>query len=95
MHTTAKAVTRWIGSPQSVIIHSVFFAAMLMWCALDSLHRDHILLVLTTVVSLEAIYQMLFLQMTVNQQGRELFEVKSAMDEVCETVEEMQLQEEV
>lgn len=90
MHETAKKLTQWIGTPQSIIIHTIFFAGMLTWCLFDASNRDHILLVLTTIVSLEAIYQMLFLQLTVNQHGKELTEVKTAMDEVTETVEEMQ-----
>lgn len=90
MEAIAKAVTQWIGTPQSIVAHTIFFTIMLLWCAFDPSRRDHILLVLTTIVSLEAIYQMLFLQLTVNLQGRELTQVKSAMEEVHETVEEMQ-----
>ena len=90
MHELAKKITQWIGTPQSIIVHTIFFVAMLSWFYVDVPNRDHILLVLTTVVSLEAIYQMLFLQLTVNQHGKELTEVKTAMDEVTETVEEMQ-----
>lgn len=90
MQRTAKALTQWIGTPQSIILHTVFFTVMLIWCLLDRTNRDHILLVLTTIVSLEAIYQMLFLQLTVNQQGKELTEVKSVMDEVQESVESVQ-----
>lgn len=90
MQKTAKAITHWIGTPQSIILHTVFFTVMLLWCLFDKTNRDHILLVLTTIVSLEAIYQMLFLQLTVNQQGKELIEVKTAMDEVQESVESVQ-----
>jgi peptidoglycan hydrolase CwlO-like protein len=90
MHKTAKVLTQWIGTPQSIILHTIFFAIMLGWAWLDNTNRYNILLVLTTVVSLEAIYQMLFLQLTVNQQGRELIKVQTAMDEVQVSVESVQ-----
>lgn len=89
MYKIAKTLTQWIGTPQSIIAHTIFFTGMFLWWMFDASRRDHILLVLTTLVSLEAIYQMLFLQLTVNQHGKDLIEVKSAMDEVHETVEEM------
>lgn len=90
MHKTAKAMTQWIGTPQSIILHTIFFTVVLLWALFDETRRYNILLVLTTIVSLEAIYQMLFLQLTVNQQGKELTEVKTAMDEVQESVESVQ-----
>ena len=89
MYKIAKTLTHWIGTPQSIIAHTIFFTIMLTWYVTDVPNRDHILLVLTMLVSLEAIYQMLFLQLTVNLQGKELSEVKTAMDEVNEAVEEM------
>lgn len=89
MYKIAKTMTQWIGTPQSIILHTIFFTGMFLWWVIDTQQRDHILLVLTTLVSLEAIYQMLFLQLTVNQQGKDLTEVKTAMDEVHDTVEEM------
>lgn len=90
MEAIAKKITQWIGTPQSIILHTIFFIGMLTWFLFDITERDHILLVLTTIVSLEAIYQMLFLQLTVNLQGKDLTEVKSSVEEVNETIEEMQ-----
>lgn len=90
MEALAKKITQWIGTTQSIILHTIFFTGMGLWFLFDASRRDHILLVLTTLVSLEAIYQMLFLQLTVNLQGVDLTQVKSSMEEVNETIEEMQ-----
>jgi methyl-accepting chemotaxis protein len=50
---------------------------------------DQILLVLTTAVSLEAIYLAIFIQMTVNRQETRLHEVGEDIDEIHEDVEEL------
>lgn len=47
------------------------------------------LLVLTTIVSLEAIYLAIFIQMTVNRQARELAEVSGDVEDIQEDIEEI------
>jgi len=49
-----------------------------------------ILLILTTIVSLEAIYLAIFIQMTVNKHSEELEEVSEDIGEIQEDVEEIQ-----
>ena len=49
-----------------------------------------ILLILTTIVSLEAIYLSIFIQITVNRQSAELEEVSEDIEEIQEDVEEIQ-----
>jgi peptidoglycan hydrolase CwlO-like protein len=49
-----------------------------------------VLLFLTTIVSLEAIYLSIFIQMTVNQQAKELEEVSEDIEEIQEDVEGIQ-----
>jgi uncharacterized protein YoxC len=49
-----------------------------------------VLLILTTVVSLEAIYLSIFIQMTVNQHSEELEEVSEDIEEIQENVEDIQ-----
>ena len=51
---------------------------------------DRMLLVLTTIVSLEAIYLSLFIQMTVNYTTQSIEEVESDIDEIQEDIQEMQ-----
>jgi low affinity Fe/Cu permease len=85
----SKKLTRWIGSPQSIIIHTVFFIAMFCLRFLGVSASD-VLLILTTLVSLEAIYLAIFIQMTVNQQGKELEEVSEDIEEIQGDVDEIQ-----
>ena len=49
-----------------------------------------ILLLLTTIVSLEAIYLAIFIQMTVNRHSEELEEVSEDIEEIQEDVGEIQ-----
>ncbi|MES2315735.1 MAG: hypothetical protein V4486_03325 [Patescibacteria group bacterium] len=92
-------LTKWIGSPQSIVLHTIFFIAM--FCLrFFGVKSDDILLILTTVVSLEAIYLSIFIQMTVNRHTEELEEVSEDIEEIQEDVEEIQedvegIQEEV
>lgn len=48
------------------------------------------MLVLTTIVSLEAIYLSIFIQMSVNRQARRLREVSRDIEEISEDVEGIQ-----
>lgn len=51
---------------------------------------EDVLLILTTVVSLEAIYLSIFIQMTVNQHAAELEEVSEDIEEIQKDVDEIQ-----
>jgi uncharacterized membrane protein len=85
----AIRATRWIGSTSSLFIHTVLFifAFLLYFLGFE---LDNILLVLTTIVSLEAIYLSIFIQMSVNRQARKLHAVARDVDEIHEDVEEIQ-----
>ena len=85
----SRKITRWIGSPQSIIIHTIFFAGML-GLRLFGVSSSDVLLILTTVVSLEAIYLSIFIQMTVNQHAAELEEVSEDIEEIQKDVDEIQ-----
>ena len=84
----ALSVTTWIGSIPSVITHTALFlgAFVLVLLGID---LDRVLLVLTTLVSLEAIYLSIFIQMSVNHQARALANVEKDIDEIQEDVEEI------
>lgn len=85
----SKRITRWIGSPQSIILHTIFFIGIFSLRFFGVTSSD-ILLVLTTIVSLEAIYLAIFIQMTVNKHAEELEEVSEDIEEIQEDVEEIQ-----
>ncbi len=87
---TAFAVTRWIGSPQSIIVHTCVFIASFGAVFFDLISFDRMLLVLTTAVSLEAIYLSIFIQMSLNYTRATLSEVEHDVDEIQEDVDEIQ-----
>lgn len=84
----ALAVTGWIGSIPSVITHTILFVGTFTLVLLGA-DLDRVLLVLTTIVSLEAIYLSIFIQMSVNHQARALANVEKDIDEIQEDVEEI------
>jgi len=85
----SKKITAWVGSPQSIIVHTIFFIGM--FCLrFAGVPGADILLILTTIVSLEAIYLAIFIQMTVNKHSKELEEVSMDIDEIQEDVEDIQ-----
>ena len=85
----SKKLTHWIGSPQSIVLHTVFFAVILSLRFFGFSGSD-VLLILTTLVSLEAIYLSIFIQMTVNRHAEELEEVSEDIEEIQEDVGEIQ-----
>jgi len=90
MQQFALTVTRWVGSVQSIVLHTILFilSFALVWGGVVSF--DRMLLVLTTVVSLEAIYLSIFIQMTINVQQQSLEEVEADIDEIQEDIDEIQ-----
>jgi methyl-accepting chemotaxis protein len=84
----ALSVTRGIGSIWSVVIHTLLFAGAFI-LVLVGAELDRVLLVLTTIVSLEAIYLSIFIQMSVNHQARAIASVEKDIDEIAEGVEEI------
>jgi peptidoglycan hydrolase CwlO-like protein len=88
LENTALSITRAIGSVQSLIIHTVLFmGAFLM--VLFGADLDRVLLVLTTIVSLEAIYLSIFIQISVNHQAKALASVEKEVGEISQDVEEI------
>jgi len=77
--------TDWIGSNSSIVVHTFFFIGIFALRYFNVATSD-ILLILTTVVSLEAIYLAIFIQMTVNRNTQSLVEVEEDIDEIQEDV---------
>jgi len=81
--------TRWIGSTSSLLVHTlVFIISFALY--FYGVPMDEILLVLTTIVSLEAIYLSIFIQMSVNRQAHNLKKVAKDIDDIQEDVEDIQ-----
>ena len=85
----AIRATKWIGTTESLIAHSIIFAASFTFM-FTGVSADTVLLVLTTIVSLEAIYLSIFIQMTVNRNTESLEEVEEDIDEIQEDVKELE-----
>ena len=78
----------WIGTPVSLFVHTVFFAASFVLVYLGY-SLEQVLLVLTTAVSLEAIYLAIFIQMTVNRQAEQIEEVGEDIEDIQEEVQDL------
>lgn len=83
-------LTAAVGSIPSLFLHTCAFAGSFLLVYLGYASLDRVLLVVTTIVSLEAIYLSIFIQMTVNRQARALTEVSADVEEISEDVEDIQ-----
>jgi uncharacterized membrane protein (DUF106 family) len=86
----ALASTKWIGSASSLIYHTLLFVAFGLIMLLQIFPFASVMLVLTTLVSLEAIYLSIFIQMTVNMHAEQLSEIAEDIDEIQDEVGELQ-----
>jgi uncharacterized protein YoxC len=82
-------ITDWIGSTQSLLVHTIFFILVFVLYFLG-FDLDKLMLFLTTIVSLEAIYLAIFIQMTVNRNTQSLEAVEEDIDEIQEDVQGME-----
>lgn len=82
-------VTKWVGTPWSIIIHTLLFLGIFS-LKFFGFRIEDILLILTTAVSLEAIYLAIFIQMTVNRTTVSLEEAKEDIEEIAEDVEDLE-----
>jgi peptidoglycan hydrolase CwlO-like protein len=88
MEKMINKVIQWIGSINSLIIHTLLF--IMFFVLLFFVDSQKVLLVLTTIVSLEAIFLSIFIQMSVNFQSKKLNAVASDVEEIQKDVEEIQ-----
>lgn len=82
-------IIKGLGSFESIIIHTLLFIISFTFIFLG-IKFETILLVLTTIVSLEAIYLSLFIQMSVNLQSKKVEEIQQDIDNIQEDIEEIQ-----
>lgn len=80
----------WIGSIPSLIVHSILFITAFLLPLFGLVHFDKMLLVLTTVLSLEAIYLAIFIQMSVNRSNEHIEDLKEDVGEIQEDIEDIQ-----
>jgi peptidoglycan hydrolase CwlO-like protein len=90
LEKTAELTTKWIGSTSSLLVHSVLFIVAFLLPVLNIVSFERMLLVLTTIVSLEAIYLAIFIQMSVNKNSKDIEIIQEDVGEIQEDVDEIQ-----
>ncbi len=87
--TFEEKISKSVGSMTSLYIHTAIFllAGLLILLGVST---EEVLLMLTTLVSLEAIYLSIFIQMAVNKNTESLEEVEEDLDEIQEDLDEIQ-----
>ncbi|MDQ5957032.1 MAG: hypothetical protein QG614_3 [Patescibacteria group bacterium] len=89
LENKAFAISNSLGTVWSLVLHTIFFIAVLI-SPFFGVNSEKAMLLLTTIVSLEAIYLAIFIQMTVNKNTASIEKVEHDIDEIQEDVEEIQ-----
>lgn len=74
-------LTHWIGSPFSLILHTIAFGGFFILRYMG-LVPNGVLLILTAAVCLEAIYLVIFIQMMVRKNTRSLIEAQMIIEQI-------------
>ncbi len=89
MEKGASNITRWIGSTTSVTLHTILFISAFVIPYIGIVSFERMLLVLTTIVSLEAIYLSIFIQMSINMNNQNIELIQGDIEELGEDIEEL------
>ena len=85
----ADKVIGWIGSTNSIVLHTLFF--VFIFCLqFTGIATDTVLLILTTIVSLEAIYLSIFIQRAGKQSSAAITAVAKDIKEASVDIEQIQ-----
>lgn len=81
-------IPEYLGTPISLFLHAIGFIVVyvLIFIGLDA---EQVQLALTTVISIEAIFLSLLIQMTMNQHHRRLKDVEEDIDDILEDTEQL------
>ncbi|MEK7608529.1 MAG: hypothetical protein AAB495_03035 [Patescibacteria group bacterium] len=77
------------GSPTSILVHTFLFGGILS-LVFFGVNFEKLSIALTTIVSLEAIYLSLFIQMSVNKSRQTIEEVEEDIEEIGEDIGEIE-----
>lgn len=75
----SEKLIEWLGTPTSILIHTLFFIGMFA-TLFFGWTLDEMLLMLTTILSIEAIYLALFIQMSLNKTTENLENVEEDIE---------------
>lgn len=90
LEKTAAIATKWIGSTASLLVHTLFFISAFLLSFLGVIRFEPMLLVLTTLVSLEAIYLSIFIQMSINTNSQVIEIIQEDVGEIQEDIEDIE-----
>ncbi|SKC05671.1 Methyl-accepting chemotaxis protein (MCP) signalling domain-containing protein [Soonwooa buanensis] len=90
LENIANGIMWWIGSIPSLVVHTIFFILCFALPIIGLVDWDHMLLVLTTLLSLEAIYLAIFIQMSVNKSSEHIEVLREDVEEIQEDIDEIQ-----
>ncbi len=90
LERVADKATRWIGSTSSIIFHTIFFITSFILPVTGVVTFEEMLLILTTVVSLEAIYLAIFIQMSVNKNSQDIEIIQEGVGEIQEDIQDIE-----
>lgn len=86
----ADRATKSIGSMPSLFVHSVIFASAFLLPVFKLVAFEQMLLILTTALSLEAIYLAIFIQMSVNKNTEDIEDIQEDVEEIQEDIEDIE-----
>lgn len=89
MEKSAESITKWVGSAASVTAHTIMFIVAFVLPSVGVVSFERMLLVLTTIVSLEAIYLSIFIQMSINMNNKNIEIIQDDIEELGEDIEEI------
>ena len=89
MRKSASSITRWIGSITSVVLHTILFSVSFLLPYLGIVKFEKMLSIVTNIVSLEAIYLSIFIQMSINLNNENIETIQEDIDEISETIDEI------
>jgi septal ring factor EnvC (AmiA/AmiB activator) len=90
MERGAASVTKWVGSTVSILLHTLLFVGTFAAPYLGLMSFERMLLMLTTIVSLEAIYLSIFIQMSINMSNETIEIIQEDIEEIGDDIEEIQ-----
>ena len=89
MEKGASNITKWVGSTTSVALHTILFIISFLLPVLRVVTFERMLLFLTTIVSLEAIYLSIFIQMSLNMNNQNIENIQDDIEELGEEIGEI------
>lgn len=89
LEKAAENITWWVGSIPSLIIHTIVFVIAFLLPIFGIVEFDEMLLFLTTVLSLEAIYLSIFIQLSVNRSQEHIEDIHENIEDIQEDLEEI------